>query len=105
MKINLQRVMKRIDFSEYAPEYSGAVIDCRVNVTRGVLERMRSVNENTTDAEMFALLHELWGDDWPVADIEALYAQCAEMDPQLWRWLVERTWTLVMEYQGMIKKK
>src|SRR5512147_2578412 len=106
MKIEFKPICKKINMSEYAAEFGDASIDVQVNVTRDLLKRMRSVTKDTSDSEFMGILQELWGADaWPMEDIQALASHCRENDPVLWTWLTNKTWWLVLEYQGFVKKK
>lgn len=106
MKIEYRRVTRRIELGEYTPELSGAWIDVWVNVSREVMLRMLNVSAETPDEDFYGLLVELWGAEaWPIEDIRELRAHCAEHDPQLWPWVVKRSWDAVIEYQGLAKKK
>ncbi len=105
MQFEFKAVTRELRLGEYTPEMEAAKIQVWVNVPRETLRRMRSVSVETPDEEFLGLLGELWGnEDWPMADILALQAHCLENDPQLWIWLVRRTYELVMEYQSGQKK-
>lgn len=105
MKIEFKPVRKRIELKEYASELEGGAIDVQVNVSRDVMARMLAVTTETPDHEFMTLLQELWGAEaWPVEDIQALQKHCREHDPLLWKWITQRTWELVLEYQGFVKK-
>ena len=105
MKIEFKPIRKKISLSEYAAEFGDAAIEVQVNVSRELFQRMRAVTKDTKDGEFFGILQELWGKDaWPTEDIEALAKHCKENDPVLWAWLTNRTWVLVLEYQGIVKK-
>ncbi len=104
MKIEFKPIRKRIELKEYAIELEGGAIDVQVNVSREVMKRMLAVSTETPDEEFVALLQELWGESWPVEDVLALLKYCQEHDPLLWKWITQRTWQLVLEYQGFVKK-
>lgn len=105
MKLDFKPVRKRINLAEYALELEGGTIDVQVNVSRETRVRMLSVTAETPQDEFLGLLQDLWGPDWPMEDIRALLEHCQENDPQLWKWITQRTWELVLEYQGLAKKK
>lgn len=120
MKVEFQPVRKRLDFGEYAPEHTGIGIYVQVSVSRAMMGRLRELwarlyaitadtpreTQAEIQAELLAVLSEIWGPtEWPVDDVRALMEQCLEYDPQLWYWAVNRTWALVIEHQGLIKKK
>jgi hypothetical protein len=104
MKFEFKAVKKQIDLSEYAPEMAGGVIEVRVNVSRETLAAMWAVTKETPNEVFFTLLSELWGDSVPIDDIRALFKHCQEFDPQLWRWVTQRTFETVYEYQAGQKK-
>lgn len=106
MKIDFKPVRKRINLAEYAEEMAGGTIDVQVNVSRETRLRMLAVSAETPQEEFMELLQALWGAEaWPMEDIRALLDHCQENDPQLWKWITQRTWELVLEYQGLAKKK
>ncbi len=104
MKIEFKPVRKKILLGEYAEELREGEIDVQVNVSREVMKRMLAVSTETPDEEFVALLQELWGESWPAEDVRALLTYCQEHDPLLWKWITQRTWGLVLEYQGFVKK-
>lgn len=106
MKFDFKPVRKKIDLAEYAEELAGAVIHVQVNISRELIKRMTEVSSETSNEDFFELLRELWGaEDWPVEDIRALHAHCADNDPQLWRWLTRQTWEVILAYQAGQKKE
>jgi hypothetical protein len=104
MKFEFKPVRKTVDLGEYAEEMKGAEIRVRVNVTRATLGQMYAVKGETPLEEFFGLLAELWGEEWPVEDVRALYEHCVEQDPQLWGWVTRRTFEEVLAYQAGQKK-
>jgi hypothetical protein len=106
MRIEFKPVRRKIDLGEYAQEMSGAVIEVQVNVTRELMRRLLNVSAETPEPEFVEMLRDLWGAEaWPAEDIRALRDHCLERDPDLWKWVTGRTWDLVIEYQGLVKKK
>jgi hypothetical protein len=112
MEIKFKARTQRVELGEYNPDMSEAHIDVWVNVTREMLARMLSVSAETPDEEFYDLLHQLWNADlttpeetWPLEDIRRLHEHCRSYDPRLWTWVTNRTWSAVIEYQGLVKKK
>jgi hypothetical protein len=105
VKFEWKAVRREIRLSEYAPEMEGGIVRVQVNVSREVMGRVVGVKSLSAE-EFLALLRELWGpEEWPEEDLVALRDHCLENDPGLWNWLTRRTWELVLEYQGLVKKK
>jgi hypothetical protein len=109
MKIEFRAATREINLGEYDGSLDGGTIAVWVNVTREIMTRMRTV-EALTEADFLAVLRELWNppgaaEAWPAGDILALRDHCLEQDPRLWIWVTGKTWELIMEYQGLAKKK
>lgn len=122
MRFEFEKVVRTIDLGEYIPEMKGNTIPVWVNVPRDLVGRMFPVNAapvKVSDPETFAILQDLWNpyphplsggegaeaaEEWSRKDIDALWAHCDENDPQLWIWLVQRTWKLVFDYRADKKK-
>lgn len=120
MRFEFERVVREVNLGEYIPEMEGNKIPVWVNVPRDMIARMfptSSAPVKVSDPETLAILHELWnnphpgpfpegeGEEWSMEDIKALYAHCNENDPQLWIWLVQRTWKMVWDYRTGQKKE
>lgn len=112
MRFEFKPVRMWIDLRDYNPELveddgTDPLIPVWVNVPRELYRRMLSAsNGQPIEKEAFIrLLNELWGSDWPVADIQALFEHCAERDPGLWVWLTKKTFRLVFDYQAGQKKE
>jgi hypothetical protein len=117
LKIEFKAVTRRIELQEYDESLAGGFIDVWVNVTREVIQEMRIVSAETPAEDFMGLLGKLWNPTsplpspsgarsaWPMEDIVALRDHCLNQDPRLWLWVTDRTWNLVMEYQGYVKKK
>jgi hypothetical protein len=106
MRFEFPKVTKEIRLAEYEPAMGEAAIQVWVNVPRPLIERMAPATiKGASNDEIDSILQELWGaEDWPVEDIEALWRHCQDNDPQLWMWLIKRTWELVYEYRRDSKK-
>lgn len=103
-KLEFPKVTRAIKLGEYAPEFGDAQIQVHVNVPRATIDRGAFIT-TMTDAELFAWLELLWGaEDWPVAEIQALWTHCEENDPALWVWLVVQTVNHLLGYRAGVKK-
>ena len=102
-KLEFPRITKPIQLSDYAQEFCEAKIDVWVNTPREIISQLRSFRE-MEDAEVFAWLSRVWGEAWPVNEVEAIWTYSNEKDPAFWNWLVEQTVTHLMDYRAGIKK-
>ena len=111
MKFEIPKIHVELRLSDYAPEFGDAVIQVRVNPPRSLIEEWGRLIElaKVPDADaseinqgMNNVIAQLWG--WPTEDVTELENASLETDPALMRWLVRKTWELIMLHRAAIKK-
>lgn len=112
MKLDIPKVIARVDLGEYAPELKGSLFCVWVNPPLNVLaehQRLAALTshsaETGTPTEMLSWYSALWshggsGTEWTVEELLALQ----ERDPALLIWLINVTWQKRREHLEPKKK-
>lgn len=114
MKLEIPKVIARVDLGEYAPELKGKVFCVWVNPPLSVLieyQRLAAVSVSSgadtgAGMEMLGWYSRLWshgedGTQWTAAELASLQ----EDDPAFLIWLIKRTWTARDDHMTPAKKK
>ena len=127
MKFSIPKIIKPLSLSEYEAAYGDAVISVWVNPPEdkvneymgylgAALEAHKTLEGDaaTTQLEEIAVkiqqwLSEIWSQGspdthWSGAEIETLYRDTTESDPQLWPWLSGNTLAMILDYRRNRKK-
>lgn len=132
MRIDIPKIVKPIKLSEYAEEFGDEVIYVWVNPPRRMLmdiaewayeaerirERMRQGEAQDGDMEKLAEIArqierwhaEIWScgpeeKRWTADEIEILIENSMDTDPNLWKWLTEKTLEMIGEHRETQKKR
>lgn len=126
MKIEIPKIVQRLDLREYAAEME-TEMEVWVNPPVRVMERWDELviknqplpqapspeggkGDTERERELRKILVELWsqgkeGTRWTEEDVERLERDAKETDPGLLKWMITRTWQMVFEHRLLAKKK
>lgn len=129
MKIEIPRVVRRLELGGYAPEYGGdgAVIWVWVNPPRKrvreyfelLSEAGESIQQDAQDAQdmagvragkVYAWLAEMWSQAglvetlWTAEEVGELARETLESDPGLWAYVTGMTVRMILDYRDAEKK-
>lgn len=138
MKINIPKIIRELNLSEYAPEYGDACIKIWVNPPRGKMAKFETIRAELLEAydhaiksteaspdqmqeigeqieaannKLYEWLAENWSqsedpeDHWTVDEIIEMQKSSNDNDPELWRFIMRRSFELILEYREGRKKK
>lgn len=107
MKLDVPKIVKKMDLGGYAAELSGQGVDVWVNPPRGLLMSLTQRPEAET---VLAVLAELWSQGpvveshWTREDLMALIEGTVETDPGLFAWMRDKTFEMIGEHRRTAKK-
>ena len=127
MKINIPRVVRPVQLSDYAPEFGEQAIGMWVNPPRakrlefaGITERFKGVQDQIEGCddgdeleglfdqikalglEMYAWYAEMWSqgdDEWTAEGVQELAEAALDTDPGLWDFVQESSLDAMQEYR------
>lgn len=107
MKINIPKIVKKVEMAGYAPELAGAALMVWVNPARALLAELVAKDTSTErKAEIFA---ELWSQGpedtrWTGEEVLVLIVSTFETDPKLFEWMRDQTLGAIGEHRAGLKK-
>lgn len=104
MRLEIPKVVVRVDLGEYAPELKGQAFYVWVNPTLEILRKHNELVKENDGDELNAWYAVIWsqgenGTRWTVEEILALQ----EQDPAFLAWMIRETWDRRSEH--IAKKK
>lgn len=112
MKIEVPKILKPMQLSEYAEAFGERAVMVWVNPPVGeILEFIEISKQKDNDEEQARRALEIiagwWsqGDEtWDVEDLISLAKETAPTDPLLWPWMRNRTVAMIFDHRRMEKK-
>jgi hypothetical protein len=111
MDLKIPNIVKPIALKDYADEFGEAVIWVWVNPTRALRTVLldKIVLGESTEDELYAWFAEIWSQGtedtrFTPDDVLVMSNNCMGQDPQLWIWLVSKTFGLIAEHYNTKKK-
>lgn len=105
MKLDIPKVVVRVDLGEYAPELKGKVFCVWVNPTLDILRKHNELVKSSAGDDLNAWYAVIWsqgdeGTHWTVEEILSLQ----EQDPAFLAWMIRETWDRRSEHIAKKKK-
>jgi len=101
----IPKIFEEIKMSDYAPEFGEVVLKVWVNPPMKLLSEINELAKEIT-AERISKEAEIIGKIWdePAEKVMALVEHASETDPKLFTWMIFRTFKVIQEHRGLVKK-
>lgn len=101
----IPKIFEEIKMADYAPEFGELKLKVWVNPPRILLNEMNEISQNFTIESVkkaAGLIGKIW--DESADKVEELVEKASETDPQLFQWMMLRTFRAIQEHRSQVKK-